>query len=188
MYGCVSWPIKKAEHQRIHAFGLLVLEKTLERYLDGKDIQSVYPKGNKSWIFIKRTDAEAETPILWPLVVKNWLMGKDSDSGKDWRQEEKRMTEDEMDGCHHWLNGHESEQAPGVGDGQGSLACCIHGVTESRHDWATELNWRILWKCWKNLSSLLHLKLLSLSFHLMQAAKERNTERTFRPSWEMERN
>ena len=159
MYGCVSWPIKKAEHQRIHAFGLLVLEKTLERYLDGKDIQSVYPKGNKSWIFIKRTDAEAETPILWPLVVKNWLMGKDSDSGKDWRQEEKRMTEDEMDGCHHWLNGHESEQAPGVGDGQGSLACCIHGVTESRA-------WLSNWTELKNFMEMLEKSFFSFAFEI----------------------
>ena len=92
--------------------------------LDFKKIQPVHPKGDKSWILIERTDAEAETPILWPPDVKSLLIGKDPDAGKDWWQEEKGMTEDEMVGWHHWLNEHESEQALGVGDGQGSLACC----------------------------------------------------------------
>ena len=82
------------------------------------------PKGNQCWIFIGRTDAEAKTPILWPSDVKNWLIGKDPDAGKDWRREEKGMTENNMVGWHHWLNGHEFEQAPGDGEGQGSLACC----------------------------------------------------------------
>ena len=81
-------------------------------------------KGNQSWLFIGRTDAEAETPILWPPDVKNWLVCKDPDAGKDWRQEEKGKKEDKMVGWHHWLNGHKFEQAPGVGDGQGSLVCC----------------------------------------------------------------
>ena len=98
--------------------------------------QPVHPKGNQSWIFIGRTDAEAETPILWPFNGKNWLIGKDPDAGKDWRWEEKETTEDNMVGWHHGLNGHEFEQAPGVGDGQGGLACCRVG-----HNWATELNW-----------------------------------------------
>ena len=89
-----------------------------------KEIQPISPKGNQSWIFIGRTDAEAETPILWPPDAKNWLIGKDPDSGKDWRWEEKGMTEDEMVGWHHQLDGHEFEQAPGVGDGQGGLVCC----------------------------------------------------------------
>ena len=84
-------------------------EKTLENPLDCKEIQPVLPKGNQSWIFTGRTDAEAETPILWPPDAKNWLIGKDPDDGKDWRWEEKRMTEDEMVGWHHWLNGHEFE-------------------------------------------------------------------------------
>ena len=100
------------------------VEKTLESPLDCKEIQPVYPKGNQSWIFTGRTDAEVETPILWPPDVKNWLTRKDPDGGKDSRQEDKGPTEDEMVGWHHWLNGHEFEQAPGVGDGQGSLACC----------------------------------------------------------------
>ena len=100
------------------------LKKTLGSPLDSKEIQSVHPKENQSWIFIGRTDAEAEIPILWPPDVKNWLIGKDPDAGKDWRQEEKGTTEDEMVGWHHRLYGHEFEQAPGVGDGQGSLECC----------------------------------------------------------------
>ena len=84
----------------------------------------VNPKGNQSWIFIGRTDAEAEGPILWPPDAKNWLNGKDPDAGKDWRQEEKGMTEDEMVGWHHQRNAHDSEQIPGDSEGQGSLACC----------------------------------------------------------------
>ena len=135
MYRCERWTVKKAEHQRIDAFDLLcwrrllripwtlVLEKTLESPLDCKEIQPVYPKGKQSWIFIGRTDAEAESPILWPNNVKNWLNGKDPDAGKDWRQEEKGTTEDEMAGWHHRLNGREFEWTLGVGDGQGSLAC-----------------------------------------------------------------
>ena len=100
MYGCESWTIKKAEHQRIDGFELW-LEKTLESPLDCKEIQPVNSKGNQSWIFIGMTDAEAETPILWPPDVKNWLIGKDPDAGKDWRWEEKGSTEDEMFGWHH---------------------------------------------------------------------------------------
>ena len=105
-------------------FLTLVLEKTLKSPLDCKVIKPVNSKGNQSWIFIGRTDAEAETPILWPLDVKNGLIEKDPDAGKDWRQEEKGMTEDEMVGWHHWLNGHEFEQVPGDGKGQGGLMCC----------------------------------------------------------------
>ena len=118
MYGCESWTIKKSEYQRI-----VVLEKTLESSLDCKEIQLVNPKENQSWILIKKTDAEAHTPILWPPDVKNRLIRRDPDAGKDWRQE-KGITEDEMVGWHHQLNGHEFEQAPGVGDRQVGLACC----------------------------------------------------------------
>ena len=100
-------------------------EKTLESPLDCKEVKLVNPKGNQSWIFIGRTDAESETPILWPPDEKNWLIGKDPNTGRDWRQEEKVTTEDEMVGWHHWHYGHDFEQAPGVGDGQGSLACCF---------------------------------------------------------------
>ena len=105
-------------------FWTVVLEKTPESPLDSKEIQPVHPKGNQSWIFIGGTDAEAETLILWPPDVKNWIIGKDPDAGKDWRQEEKGMTEDEMLEWHHRLDGWEFEQVLGVGDGQGSLGCC----------------------------------------------------------------
>ena len=119
MYGCESWTIKKAECGRIDA-----LEKTPESPLDCKEIKPVNPNGNKSWIFFWRTDVEAETPIVWPPDVKNWLIWKDPVSGKEWRQEETVMTEDEMVRWHQRLNGHEFEQALGVCDGQRSLACC----------------------------------------------------------------
>ena len=113
-----SWELKN------WCFWTVVLEKTPESPLDCKESQPVSPKGNQSWIFTGRADAEAEAPILWPPDVKNWLTGKDPDAGKDWRQEETGMTEDEMVGWPHWLEGHEFEQALGVGGGQGSLACC----------------------------------------------------------------
>ena len=102
----------------------MVLEKTLESALDCKKIQPVHPKGNQSWVFTERTDAEAEAPKLWVPDVKNWLIWKDSDTGNDWRQEEKGTTEDEMAGWHHRLTEHEFEQAQGDGKGQGSLVCC----------------------------------------------------------------
>ena len=105
-------------------FWTVVLEETLESPLDCKEVQVVHPKGNQSWMFIERTDAEVETPILWPPDVKNWLTGKDPDAGKDWGQEEKGMTEDEVAGWHRRLNGHEFEQTQGDSEGQRSLACC----------------------------------------------------------------
>ena len=113
-----SWVLKN------WCFWTMVLEKTLESPLDCKEIQPVHPKGDQSWVFIERTDAEAETPILWPLDVKSWLIWKDPDTGRDCRQEENGTTEDEMAGRHHWLNRHEFEQVPGVGDRQGRLVCC----------------------------------------------------------------
>ena len=112
----------------------------LESPLDSKEIQPVHPKGNQSWIFIGKTDAEAETSILCPPDVKNWLIWKDSDAGKDWRQEEKGMTEDVMVGWHHWLEGHELEEAQGVGDGQGSLVCCSPWDSKEL-DRNEQLNW-----------------------------------------------
>ena len=109
-----------------------MLEKILVIPLDFKVIQPVSPKGNQSWIFILWTDDEAETPILWPPQVKNWLIGEDPQARKDWKQEEKGTTEDEMVGRHYWLNGHEFEQALGDSEGQGSLACCSPwGLKES---------------------------------------------------------
>ena len=111
MYGCESWELgyKESWAPKNCCFWTVVLEKTLESPLDCKEIQPVHPKGNQSWIFIGRTDAEAETPILWPPDVKNWLIGKDPDAGKVWRQKQKGMTEDEIVGWHHWLSGHAFE-------------------------------------------------------------------------------
>ena len=137
MHGCKSWTIKKAGRWRIDAFELWCWR----RLLDCKEIQPVHPKGNQSWIFTGKTDDEAETPTLWQPDARNWLIIKDPDAGKDWRQEEKGMTEDEMVGWHHRLNGHEFLQALGVGDRQGSLACCsLWGRNTRLSDW-TELNW-----------------------------------------------
>ena len=104
-------------------FWTVVLEKT-ESPLDCKEIQLVHPKGDQSWVFMGRTDIEAETPIFWPSNVKSWLIWKDPDVGKDWRQEEKGTTEDEMVRWHNQINGHEFGWTPGVGDGQGGLVCC----------------------------------------------------------------
>ena len=129
-----SWALKN------WCFWTVVLEKTLECPLDCKEIQSIHPKGDQSWVFIGRTDAKAETPIRWPPHAKSWLIGKDSDAGRVWGQEEKGTTEDEMAGWHHRLNGREFEWTPGVGDGQGGLACCNSwGCKES--DTTEQLNW-----------------------------------------------
>ena len=118
-------------------FWTVVLEKTLDGPLDYKEIKPVNPKGNQSLIFIGRTDAEFEVLILWPPDVNNWLIGKDPDAGKDWRREEKGTTEDEMVGWHHRCNGHEFEQALGIGDGQGSLASCSPWGCRVGRDWVT---------------------------------------------------
>ena len=145
-YGCIwIWELDYKESWALKnwCFWTVALEKTWESLRLQGD-QPVHPKGNESWIFIGRTDAEAETPVLWPPDAKNWLTGKDPDAGKDWRQEEKGMTEDGMVGWHHQLNGHEFEQAPGVSDGQGSLACYSPwGHKES--DMTEQLNWTDWW-------------------------------------------
>ena len=139
MYGYESWTIKKAKHQRIDAFELWCWRRLL-RVLDNREIKSVSPKENQPWIFIGRTDVEAEAPIFRPPDAKSQLIRKDPDAGKDWRQEKKGVTEDEMIGWHHQLNGHEFEQALGVGDGQGSLAGCSPcGCKEL--DKIEQLNW-----------------------------------------------
>ena len=104
-------------------FQTVVLEKTLESPLNSKEIQPINPKGNQPWIFIGRTDAEAEAPILWPPDLKSWLTGKHPGAGKDWRQK-KGTAEDEMVGCNNWINGQEFEQTPGDSKGQGRLVCC----------------------------------------------------------------
>ena len=136
MYGCESWTVKKAELN--WCFWTVVLEKTLESPLDYKEIQPVHPKGDQSWVFIGGTDAEAETPIFWPPHAKSWLIGKDSDAGRDWGQEEKGTTENEVAGWHHWLDGHEFGLIPGVGDGQGDLAMLRFMGTQS---WTRLSDW-----------------------------------------------
>ena len=135
-----EWDYKESWVLKNWCFWTVVLEKTLESPLDCKEIQPVHPKGNQSWIFIGRTEAEAETPIFWPSDAKNWPIGKDPVAGKDWRWVEKGMTEVEMVGWHHQLNGHEFEQALEVGDGQGGLVCCSPwGCKEL--DMTERLNW-----------------------------------------------
>ena len=117
------------------------LEKALKSSLNHKEIQPVHPKWHQFWMFIGRTDAEAEVPVLWPVDVKGQIIGKDPDAGKDWRWEEKGTTEDEMVGWHHWLDGHEFEQALGGRDGQGGLACCSpwdHKELDLMSNWTTE--------------------------------------------------
>ena len=129
-----SWALKN------WCFWTVVLEKSLESPLDFKEIQPVHPEGNQSCIFIWRTDAEVETPILWSPHATNWLIGKDRDVGRDWRQEEEKgMTEDEIVGWHHQLNGHEFEQTLGVSDGQETWCAAIHGSQRVGQDWAIEL-------------------------------------------------
>ena len=145
MYGCEldykeSWALKN------WCFCTLVLEKTLESPMDCNEIQPVHPKGDQSWVFIGRTDVEAETPVLWPPDAKSWLIWKDPDAGRDWGQEEKGTTEDEIAGWHHQLNEHEFDQALGVGEGQGNLVCCSpwgHNELDTT-EW---LNWTEYWAC-----------------------------------------
>ena len=130
--------------------------QTLGSPLDCKEIKPINPKGNQSWIFIRRTDAETEAAILCSPDSKNWLVRKDSDAGKDWRQEKKGTTEDEMVEWHHWFNGHEFEQTPGDGEGQGSLACCSPwgckelDMTDQQHQLKKKLYW-----IWSNVTSVL---------------------------------
>ena len=142
MYGCESWTGKKAECWRIDAFELWCWIRLLRvpwtaRWSNQSILKEISP------VFFGRTDAKAETPILWPPDAKSWLIGNDSDSGRDWGQEEKRATEDEMAGWHHWLDGHKFEWTPGVGDIQGGLACCYSWrckESDKTGNW-TELNW-----------------------------------------------
>ena len=140
-----SWALKN------WCFWTVVLEETLESLLACKEIQLAHPKGDYSWILIGRTDAEAETLVLWPPDAKNWLIRKDPDAGKDWTWEEKGTTEGEMVGWHHWLNGHEFEQAPWVSDGQGGLVCsspwgCKKSDLTEQPNWTEQIE--SLWKPW----------------------------------------
>ena len=153
MYGCESWTIKKA--QKNWCFWTVVLEKTLESPLDCKEIQPVHPIGDQSWVFIGRTDVEAEIPILWPPDAESWFIWKDPDAGKGSGQEEKGTTEDEMIGWHHQHNGHGFGWTLGVGDGQGGLVCCgSWGHKES--DMTEQLNWSecpLSQRCYPTISS-----------------------------------
>ena len=139
MYGCESWTIKKALTN--WCFWTVVLEKMLESPLDCKDIQPVHPKEDQSWVLIGSIDAKAETPILWPPHANSWLIQKEPDSGKDWGQEAKGRTEDEMAGWHHRLDGCEFEWTPGVGDGQPPGLACCDSWDHKESDTTERLNW-----------------------------------------------
>ena len=143
MYGC-ELDYRESWVQKNWCFWTVVLEETVESPLDYKEIQPVQPKGNQSWVFFGKNDAKAETPVFWSPHAKSWLIGKDSDAGRDWGQEEKGMTEDEMAGWHHWLDGCESEWTPGVGDGQGGLACC--------DSWGRKESDMTEWLIWSDLN------------------------------------
>ena len=163
-----SWTLKN------WCFRTVVLEMTLESPLGCKEIHPVHPKGDQFWIFIGRTDGEAETPMLWPPDAKDWLIGKDPDAGKDWRQEEKGMTENELVGWHHRLNEHEFEWTLWVGDGLGVLLQSV-GSQGVRHDWATnwtELNWPVheTLKCLLQHHNLKASNLWCSAFFMVQPA------------------
>jgi len=157
------WELEYKESwvQNNWCFWTVVLEETLESPLDCIEIQPVHPKGDQPWVFIGRTDVEAETPMLWPPDKKSWLIWKDPDAGKDWRQEEKGMTEDEIVGWHHWLDGRGFWWTPGIGDGQGGLACC--GSWGRKESDTTE------WLNWTELNNMVclceYLAFLSLSVY-----------------------
>ena len=155
-------------------FWTVVLEKTLESPLDCKEIQPVHSEGDQPLVFFGRNDAKAETPVLWPPHAKSWLIGKDSDAGRDWGQEEKGTTEDEMAGWHHWLDGHEFGWTPGIGDGQGGLACCDSWGykeldTNERLNW-TKLNVKMLLMLYSELS----LWSLMCTWHLESESERRS--------------
>ena len=144
MYGCESWTVKKAECQRIDAFELWCWRRLLRVPWTARRSNQSFLKEISPGDFFGRNDAKAETPVLWPPHAKSWLIEKYSDAGRDWGQEEKGMTEDEMAGWHHWIDGHESERTPGDGDGQRGLACCDSWGrkeldTTERLNWLTEL-------------------------------------------------
>jgi len=147
----------------------MLLEKTLDSPLDCKEIQQVHPKGDQSWVFIGKTDVEAETPILWPSDVKSWLIWKDPDAGKDWGQEEKGMTEDKMAGSHHQVNGHEFEQTLRDDAGQGSLACCnpwgCQNETRLNNNKLSVPQSHLNTRAWPPLP-LINLELLTVQMHI----------------------
>ena len=153
-------------------FWTVVLEKTLESPLDCKEIQPVHPKGDQSWLFIVGTDVEAETLILWPPDAKSWFFWKDPDAGKDWGQEEKGTTEDEMVGWHHWHDGHGFGWTPGVGDGQGGLACYSSWSRRVRLDSEAELDWTEL----KGFGWCMHIHEEAWAEENQHKVRQRSTE------------
>ena len=154
-------------------FWTVVLEKTLESLLDCKEIQPVHSEGDQPWDFFGRNDAKAETPVLWPPHVKSWLIGKDSDAGRDLGQEEKGMTEDEMAGWHHWLDGRESEWTLGVGDGQGGLGCC--------DSWGCKESDTIEWLIWSDLICPIQEQIFPGSYSSCEERRQATRSRTL--SW-----
>ena len=155
---------KESWMQKNWCFYTVVLDKTLESLLDCKEIQPVHPKGDQSWMFIGRTDVEAETPILWPPDAKSWLIWKDPDAGKDWGQEKKGMTENEMVGWHHWLNGHGFGWTPRACDGQGGLGRCSSWC-HKESDTTEQLNWtELLWTRFKTSRDRFSTILFTFSF------------------------
>ena len=167
-----SWALKN------WCFWTVVLEKTFESPLDCKEIQPVHSKGNQSWVFIGRTDAETETPILWPPHVKSWLIGKDSDARKDWGQEEKGTIQDEMAGWHHRLNGHEFVWTLGVGDGQGGLAC--YDTWGHKESDMAETEWPNWNDCIK-IKSNVQLLICSLKCNIKTGLGEGNLSNSIQP-------
>ena len=157
MYGCESWTVKKVECWRIDGFELWCWRRLLSP-LDCKEIQPVHSEGDQSWVFFGRNDAEAETPVLWPPHEKSWLVGKDSDAGRDWGQEEKGTTEGEMAGWHHRLDGREFEWTLGVGDGQGGLACC--------DSWGCKELDTIEWLNWTDNLSMVNYAVMNIGVHI----------------------
>ena len=141
MFGCESWTVKKTECWKIDAFELWCWRRLLRVPWTARRSNQSILKEIQSWVFFGRNDAKAETPVLWPTHAKSWLIGQDSDAGRDWGQEEKGTTEEEMVGWHHRLDGREFVWTLGDGDGQGGLACCDSWGHRVRHDWVTELNW-----------------------------------------------
>ena len=156
MYGCESWDCEEGWVPKNWCFWTVVLEKTPESHLDCKEIQPVHSEEDQPWDFFGRNDAKAEAPVLWPPHGKSWLIGKDSDAGKDWGQEQKGMTEDEMAGWRHRLDGRESEWTPGDGDGQGGLACCDSWILKESD--TTE------WLNWTELNGILFFPLITSPF------------------------
>ena len=170
-YGCESWTIKKAECQRIDTFELWCWRRHLESPLGCKEIQPVHPKGNQPWMFIGKTDAEAEAPILWPPGVKSQLIRKDPDAGKDWGQEEKRATKDEMAGWHHCFNGHEFELTLGESDRE--VWChAVHRVAKSwiwLNAWTTKTNENkntVYYNLWASVKAVLSGKFIAVNTYI----------------------